>query len=300
MAVKQLILALCFFGLTPHFENTSFAAQHYTQNPSHCKLSNNNRFVALTYVFAKSSEESSQKEFHVGWDSSVYEKIISHNKLEVGSDVLVLRCLPPGRWEYIAQGHVKQINGNSVEAEVTPYYELSSQKTSFSAHSLAKGNFFWTPMVGDIVIPNTKTIVQVKKIYPNYPLDNRDVFVKLENGTYSFEISEYGKQLLKRYFQMFLGANGRLSVGGFVNVDLDQEQIPSDSLSKFSLREKRRVESLLRAQAVASFLELEFKLQPRQLFAYGFGDDLKKLGMQEVKTWPNQDVEQGIVIRLMN
>lgn len=226
-----------------------------------------------------------KNEFKVGWNYYSSLEIPAFLKPTIGGEVQIMRCLPPGKWVFLGKGNVEKINGNSVEALISGYDEKHVSSGKIPQNFVETRNMFWRPMAGDSVFPIQKNISKKIIISPKFELATHDIFTSLELNKYSFEISSQGEELLKEKFSYFKNFNGRLLVEGFI--------LSSNN------REELRIESLMRAQAVAKYLQDIFNLDEDKIIAIGYGNDWLKTGMQPVKSWPQKNISSGIVLRLM-
>lgn len=232
------------------------------------------------------SQKSGKKnEFLVGWDFLQNHATLHTQKPEIGGEILILRCLPPGRYVVVAKGRVDRLNGSTIEAQVTStdYDDIILGQTT--QNLVESRNLIWRPMAGDEVFPVYKQIEKVVVASAKFRLSNNDLFIKEGEKGYSLTLSDEGQKLLKEKFAKLKHRNGRLLVEGFT--------LTSGN------REKLRTESFMRAQTVSTFLIREFALEPSQVVSIGYGNDWQQTGMQPVGRYHNDGIDEGIILKIL-
>lgn len=53
-----------------------------------------------TLKLSYSQRTQNSNEFHVGWDIYTEKELASYQKPSIGGEVLIARCLPPGKWVF--------------------------------------------------------------------------------------------------------------------------------------------------------------------------------------------------------
>lgn len=232
-----------------------------------------------------SARTQTKNEFRVGWSYYSESEIPSYLKPSIGGEVQIVRCLPPGKWVFLGKGNVEGINGNIVEAIINGFEYQGSPPGKFPQNFVDTGNIYWRPMAGDSVFPVQKNVNKKIAISPKFELSSQEIFVSLELNQFSYEISPQGEELLKEKFSYFKNMNGRILVEGFILTSGNREDL--------------RIESLMRAQAISKYLANTFKLNQNQIIAIGYGNDWLQTGMQPVKNWPQKDITNGIILKML-
>ncbi|MES2614382.1 MAG: hypothetical protein V4591_03095 [Bdellovibrionota bacterium] len=249
----------------------------------HCSLQRGSPNLKLNFSQKLDQNSEQKNEFLVGWSFMDHHNYNHTQKPELGGDVVVVRCLPPGHYAMIAKGQVENLNGGMIEARVytTNYDEPVLGKQT--QNLVESRNLVWRPMVGDEVIPIYNQVAKIKIISPKFQLSTNELFIKQEDGLYSLALSDDGKNLLREKFEHFKNRNGRLLVEGFILTSGNTEKL--------------RLDSLMRAQTVSTFLIREYSLQPSQVVSIGYGNDWLQTGMQPVGSYPF--VEEGVVLKIL-
>lgn len=283
-----LNLSLSIFACSVFEVNISSANEYsYSQKlypASECspsEMQNSRDSLEVSY----SENLNLDNNFLVGW--KLYHDQATHSSLGpmVGGEVQIARCLPPGRWVRLAEGNVEKINGSTVEAVVHASDFKEANFGKIPVEYLRLGNIYWRPMVGDSVFLVQKEVSSKVSINPIVRISTKDLFVNLNDGSYSYSLSENGQNILSQKYNLFKQKNGRLAVEGFVLHSGD--------------REKLRIDSLMRAQAVSNYFVRAFNLTSAQVMAFGYGADWLKVGMQPLTSWPREEINDGIVLRLI-
>ena len=281
--IMKLFFKITAFSLLGISSTAAFSYQRYSYENERNYYENTscqvNRDSNLKLNFSQKSNEKNV--FVVGWNLRENHEYLHTQKPELGGEIVILRCLPPGRYVLIAKGSVDKLNGSMVEAQVnsTNYDDIILGK--YTQELVESKNLIWRPMVGDEVLPVYKQIEKVLLVSPKFQLSTNDLFRQQEGGGSSLTLSDEGQNLLKEKFEQLKNRNGRLLVEGFILTTGN--------------RDKLRTESLMRAQTVSAFLIHEFSLQPSQVVPIGYGNDWMQTGMQ-----PAQDSESGIVLKMLN
>ncbi len=266
------------------FQNNANAISRNTEHyfgtrpgsSSPCAPQLDNAPLRLTITRATEEEHS----YLVSWQLD--EEFITDSERipQLGDEVTVARCLPPGLYQSIAKGHVDQVNGKMVTAKVTIPKNGEINLGKWSLEQAKQGNLFARPMAGDEVIPYQHKVVNHKLfISPIVVIAHEDLFEKTNSETYSFSLSEFGRSQLKEKFKVFAKTSGNLQIQGFVLKPGDPNKL--------------REESLLRAQAVANYLVREFNLDQRKIIPIGYSNDWFN---QETNTMNNLPSE-GVIIK---
>jgi hypothetical protein len=244
-------------------------------SPANCSPMN---FSHEHYVTLQSAEPLSQEEgaFWVSLATKGKHPVSDFLKIELGQEVNIARCLPPGRWVIVGKGIISQANGNLLEGKI--------KEASSSLVSSHPTYFFQRPMTGDYVFPIHTTITKKINIYPKMTFANEEIFEQNMDGTYSAELSQRGAEEIEKAVRKFAQARGKILIEGFINKLGDQEE--------------RRLESLIRAQAVVSHIRLTFDLSSEQTMAIGLGSEGMELGMRDMNL-PQNNITEGITIRLL-
>ncbi len=232
-----------------------------------------------------SQRTQTKNEFRVGWNYYSESEVPSYLKPSVGGEVQIVRCLPPGKWVFLGKGNVEGINGNIVEAIIHGFEYQGLPPGKFPQDFVESGNMYWRPMAGDSVYPIQKNITKKLAVSPRFEISSQDIFVSQELNQFSYEISKQGEELLKEKFSYFKNMNGRMLVEGFVLA--------------IGNREELRIESLMRAQAISKYLANVFKLDQNQIIAIGYGNDWLQTGMQPIKSWPQKEITNGIILKML-
>jgi OmpA family len=240
---------------------------------------------AQTLRLDYSERTETKNEFRVGWNDYSESEIPSYLKPSVGGEVRIARCLPPGKWVFLGKGNVEGINGNIVEAVINGFEYQGAAPGKFPQDFVETGNMYWRPMAGDSVFPIQKNINKKTSISPRFEISSQEIFVTQELNQFSYEISKQGEELLKEKFSYFKNMNGRMLVEGFILTSGNREEL--------------RIESLMRAQAISKYLVNIFKLDQNQVIAIGYGNDWLQPGMQPVKSWPQKDITNGIILKML-
>ncbi len=232
-----------------------------------------------------SQRTQTKNEFRVGWSYYSESEVPSYLKPSIGGEVQIVRCLPPGKWVFLGKGNVEGINGNIVEATIHGFEYQGMPPGRFPQDFVETGNIYWRPMAGDSVYPIQKSVTKKIAISPRFEISSQDLFVTQELNQFTYEISKQGEELLKEKFSYFKNMNGRLLVEGFVLTTGNREEL--------------RLESLMRAQAISKYLANIFKLNQNQVIAIGYGNDWLQTGMQPVKSWPQKEITNGIILKML-
>ena len=232
-----------------------------------------------------SERTQNKNEFRVGWSFYSESEIPSYLKPSVGGEVQIVRCLPPGKWVFLGKGNVEGINGNIVEAVINGFEYQGSPPGKFPQDFVETGNMYWRPMAGDSVYPVQKNINKKVAISPKFEISSQELFVSQDLNQFSYELSKQGEELLKEKFSYFKNMNGRMLVEGFILTSGNREEL--------------RIESLMRAQAISKYLANIFKLDQNQIIAIGYGNDWLQEGMQPVKNWPQKNIINGIILKML-
>lgn len=255
-------------------------------NGRHCQLDEGVSGIKLKL----SQRLNGKNEFLVGWKYLRGHSYHHLQKPEVGGEIAIVRCLPPGHYQVIAKGQINGLNGSMIEANVTS----DASEGAVDGVTLGKAtrelvesrNLVWRPMVGDEVFPIYKQIAKKILALPKFQLSNKDLFIKEEEGNYSLSLSDAGQELLREKFAQFKNKNGRLLIEGFVLTTGNRDNL--------------RTESLMRAQTVSTFLVREFSLEPSQVVAIGYGNDWLQTGMQPVgENGLSLSENAGILLKIM-
>ena len=257
-------------------------------NNESCQLNHDTPSIKLNFS-QKLSEKNEQKveknEFLVAWDYLGEHKYYHTQKPEIGGEILIVRCLPPGHYVVVAKGGVDKLNGSMIEAHVTAVNYENIILGKSTQELVESRNLVWRPMVGDEVFPVYKQIEKIVLALPKFQFSNNSLFVKQGDGGYSLDLSEEGQNILREKFGKLKNRNGRLLVEGFILTTGN--------------RDKLRTESLMRAQTVSTFLIREFSLVPSQVVPIGYGNDWIQTGMQSVSSHYSQDLEEGIILKML-
>lgn len=259
---------------------SAFSIDYGTQESTYCKPKSNS--IQLNY----SQKSLEQNEFLVGWSILSNEKLNNNQKPQLGAEITIVRCLPPNHFVVLGKGTVTNVNGGMVQAHVTSPNLVEMSLGKSSQNWIESRNLIWRPMVGDIVIPIYKHIQKALVVSPTFQFNTNDLFIKREDGTYSFTLSELGQNLLKEKFEKFKNRNGRLLVEGY-------------NLNPGS-REEMRLDSLMRAQTVSTFFIREYSLEQSRVVPVGYGNDWLQTGMQPVDTIHNLQSDDGIILKILN
>lgn len=233
-----------------------------------------------------SQKGQGKNEFYVGWSYGVDHDNESWQRPQVGAEIVIVRCLPPGRYVEIARGQVERLNAQMLEATVysSQYDEIvQGQQTQ---ELVETRNLIWRPMVGDEVFPVYKEVRPVTVVSPKIRLNANALFLKEEDGHISLTLSQEGQDLLREKFAEFKNKSGRLLVEGFILTTGNRESL--------------RTESLMRAQTVSTFLIREFALQPNQVVPIGYGNDWLETGMQTIEKNDLDNFESGIILKILS
>lgn len=221
--------------------------------------------------------------YTIGFSLASLTSFSEEEKIPVGAEVRIVRCLPPGRFVSLAQGTVQRINGRQVEAYVKSA-EVDPLLWKFPEGELAaQANLFPKPMVGDFVVPLLQNVSRRLRITPKltYPLE--EIFENEKDFNNSYNISSEGELLLKQALTHFEKIRGRLAVEVFLNQEGDREAL--------------RLQSLIRAQAVASHLRRVAHLKEDQVIPIGIGSDGLESGLQTVEF--GDRVESGVTLKIL-
>jgi outer membrane protein OmpA-like peptidoglycan-associated protein len=233
------------------------------------------------------SQRSNEKNaFLVGWNLRENHEYLHTQKPELGGEIAILRCLPPGRYVVVARGSVNKLNGSLVEAQVNAVNDNDVILGKATPEWMEAKNLVWRPMVGDEVLPIYKRINKVLVASPQFKFNRDELFVQQEGGGSTYTLSEEGQNLLKEKFERLKNRNGRLLVEGFVLSTGDKDKL--------------RTESLMRAQTVSAFLIREYALQPSQVVPIGYGNDWMETGMQAVNNQNDINTDSGIILKMLN
>ncbi len=260
----------------PHDSEHYYSTRAGSRSP--CALQYENAPLRLIY----SQTDSEDNTYNVAWN---FEEnfMTQHERIPAsGEEIAIVRCLPPGHYQTIAQGQVKNLNGRIVFASVKSVSKSRINLAKWTLEDARQGNLFLRPMVGDEIIPINHKIINKKSfIYPVFSLSQEDLFEKSDSENFSLSLSESGREILKNKFMSFAKAAGRIQIQGFALKSGHTQEI--------------REESLLRAQAVASYLEREFELEPGRIVPIGYGNDWYTPGMNQVEQLPTS----GIIMKVL-
>jgi hypothetical protein len=284
----QLKNTLFFSFLTPLLANASDFHGFVPNSTTPCHPQSQMRFINI-----QTSEKTEQKNTYlISWYKKETIEMKSHsepsrfkNKAELGGEFLVLRCLPPGRFVTIGKGKVERINGNMVEGFVYSEKDSSPIRNTSALAPIESGNLMWRPMAGDSIYPLKKEISKIKSILPQIKLFTNNLFLQDGENHYSYTLSEQGQNKLREAFESLKNKKGRLFVEGFILNSGDRESL--------------KIESLIRAQTVATFLTHEFSLEQNTVVPLGFGNDWRKTGMQAIEENENQNWNNGILLKVL-
>lgn len=250
------------------------------------------RYATLTSVQHDFLNPEKQ-EYLVAWDAD-REKEADFSegyaeKPQSGSRFEVARCLSDGNWAFVGHGVAGGKSGRQVNSWVHALPEgkvqsLIEAKTVAGERALAQsGNLYWHPMVGDVVMPVRTQILNTLRVTPRLQFSFRELFEMRSNGSYSFNLSESGRQKLRENFGVFKSLNGRLLIEGAVN--------------SRGVRSDLRLQSQMRAKAVAQFLVHDFNLEADKLVVLGNGSDGLPTGYVQIPKWPGLDMSDSITLR---
>jgi hypothetical protein len=238
-------------------------------------------------VRVENLESKPGRNFKVYWKSQAHtEGQVRPPSPEVGAEVVISRCVSPGKWATVAKGLVIGRNGAVFEADVEAGPHSEENLGEVERVAVQSGNLYWRPMAGDYVVSVEKSIASKIQISPLIEMGVDELFARERAGRlYSFDLSEKGKTRLREEFERFRSLSGRLIVEGFLSRPGDRDDL--------------RTESRIRAKSVADYLQQTFELQDDRIAAMGYGGDLLPTGMRPVARWPKRQIEEGIVLRLL-
>ncbi|APJ04899.1 OmpA family protein [Silvanigrella aquatica] len=263
------------YSILSYYFHKSFPEQECTPNGMQTQT------LKIDY----SQKTQTKNEFRVGWHFNSEMEIPSHLMPSVGGEVQIARCLPPGRWVFLGKGNVERMNGNMIEALITGMEYKGTSPGKIPQDVVETGNMYWRPMAGDSIFPLQKYVNKKISITPKFEISSQELFVSQDLNQFSYEISKQGEDLLKEKFDYFKHKNGRLLVEGFILAAGNSDDL--------------RIESLMRAQTIAKYLSNTFNIDSNQIIAIGYGNDWLEKGMQPVKNWPNKNITNGIILKIL-
>lgn len=253
---------------------------HLSYSNSECTLSGlENPKINLEY----SIKSENNSDYKVAWKIRSEQEIPSYQKIAVGSEITIQRCLPPGYWSLIANGLVTNLNGTLVEAIVTVKNKLVSSYGKINDYEIENKNLFLRPMVGDNVIPLNKTISKKVTINENFLLAVENLFEKDNKNNFSYELSENGEKIIQEKMEKLKNMNGKILIEGF-NLNIGNTK-------------EIRIETLIRAQTIAKFIINYYQIDEKKVFAIGYGNDWLKTGMNKNSNGVYSEITNGIIIR---
>lgn len=231
------------------------------------------RFIQLSRVEVLSGEND-EHSYKVYWPVESDEEVASEFQPELGGEFLIARCLPPGRWAIVGRGEISDLNGKLIVANA----EAPSAASSF-------GNQYDRPMVGDVVLPKHVTTEPIARIQPKFEFSVSQLFEKDESLNFTYNLSDQGKETLKKSFEKLKNASGRLLVESYLNREGSRDYL--------------KTESQIRAAAVAQYLAREFDIDESRVIAIGTGSVGLSSGMSSLPRWPQREVLEGVILRVV-
>jgi outer membrane protein OmpA-like peptidoglycan-associated protein len=177
------------------------------------------------------------------------------------------------RWEVVAEGTFERIQGQSLEAVVSS--PIQNAQEHWARASV--GNLYARPMAGDVVVPIEVEAQRKTRVSPLVVLNARELF----SGD---ELTLKGEENLQRAASPFHGKKGRILVESHI-----LRPGPRDNL---------RLQSELRARAVAQHLQNKMGWETEDIVTMGFGADNLRLGMTKREEMPWEKFEESVIIRL--
>ena len=254
-----------------------------------CRLSQYKgpRFTKLTTVQRQTTGSSSQ--YLVSWDSEQHQEESDDGswleKPQSGARFEIARCLASGRWAIVGQGIAGGRSGRLVDGVATAVNDRPAANVLEESALAQSGNFYWRPMVGDAVMPVHAHIGHTMRVTPKLRYALAELFERNANGSFSYDLSEEGRQRLRENFKVFGAVKGRVMIEGVA-------QIPGR-------RSELRLQSQVRAKAVAQFLARDFEIESEKLVAVGYGSEGMPSGFAPVAQWPELDMSESITLRVM-
>lgn len=214
-------------------------------------------------------------------------------RTEVGGQIQVVRCLPPGKWVVVGQGRVEGSTGELLHAAARgvddgqPGAPQAGTLGRARRQEIQAGNLYARPMVGDFIAP-LKTAVHARvNITPRVELGLAELFeLESSGGKYTYDLSAQGRSLLAQQFEKFSQSSGRLVVEAYAN--------------KAGTRDALRLESQVRAQTVAQYIMRVFQLSEQQVVSIGYGSDTLPTGFVPMPRWPARPLPEKIVLRVLS
>jgi hypothetical protein len=168
--------------------------------------------ASLKYPTVNSVEkfEGNQKIIH--WE-------LSELSPQTGSEVEIVRCLPPGKYITVSRATVVRFNGNAVEAIEQESQHNTETGLEITPKMISQANLSPAVMVGDIVLEVQTQLSKSLQISPKVHLNMNDLFLGssfISSG--SPKLSEKGKQILDSGLAKFKGKFGVLMVEARMNV----------------------------------------------------------------------------------
>ena len=263
----------------------SWHENYHNKKLNLCQFENDSDTMMANLKLKYSQKTENKNEFLVGWNKTESHAYLHEKRPELGGEFAVVRCLPPGRYITIATGTVRKLNGNIVEGVVNALNENEVHLGKSTQERIEFRNLIWRPMVGDEILPIQKQISKVVSSLPEFKLQTNDLFLKESDNSFTYALSEEGQKYLKSKFEMIRNKRGRLLVQGFISSAGDREEL--------------RMESLMRAQTVATFLMREFSLNESQVISVGVGNDWRQPGMQPVGENESVQSESGVILKVI-
>jgi hypothetical protein len=144
---------------------------------------------------------------------------------QLGSEVEIVRCLPPGKFVSIGTALVQRLNGTVVEGSAKSLMRTGSGAAvetggKISNFEIESGNSALGLMVGDFVVEKTSLVQKLSVLTPKIVLDSKDLF---EKNSKNFELTFNGKEKLRKNLEQFQSSEGVLLVESRVNLTGDRQ-----------------------------------------------------------------------------
>jgi hypothetical protein len=150
---------------------------------------------------------------------------MSSRSPQLGAEVEIVRCLPPGKFVSIGTALVERLNGTVVEGRAKNLQQTRlSQKLELggriSVFEIESGNSALGIMVGDFVVEKAPLVQKLSVVTPKIVLDSKDLFKK---NSKNFELTLNGKEKLRKNLGQFESSYGVLLVESRVNQTGDRQ-----------------------------------------------------------------------------
>jgi hypothetical protein len=203
-----------------------------------------------------------------------------------GTQVEVVRCLPPGRLVQIATGRIEQADDTFYTAAVFVPHALASQGLEVPQRTLVTHrNLYWQPMRGDLVRVLDPSVIHSKKAWPELEFDLAEIFTTSPGDDGELlSLSSVGRKKLIEAFEALEQHRGRFLI--------ESEQSGAGGADPAEW-------TAVRGGVVAQLLSRVFEMDPSRFVVRGLGGHVASEEMVPVRFFGGQVSQGRIVIRIL-